>query len=80
MEKDLRKANQKITILEEYLKSGNEAEKRSDAKYEEAVLQEKLLLMRQKHHASSIALKIQTDDKETRCLQGYPLMVFLLCL
>jgi len=51
-EKDLRIANEKITILEESLKSANEAAKRSDAKYEEAVEklqkseEEKILLMR----------------------------------
>ena len=76
--KDLRKANEKITILEECLKSANEAAKMSDAKYEEVVeklrksKEEKISLMRQKYQTSSIAMKIQNDDKKTHLFTGLP--------
>jgi len=72
---DLRKATEKIIVLQECLKSANEAKEASNAKYKEAT---KLLQkseeekLRQNCLASSIVLKIQNDDNKIRLFTGLP--------
>ena len=42
--------------------------------------EEKILLMQQLHQHSSIATKIRNDDKQTRFIRVYFLMMYLYCL
>jgi len=72
IKEDLRKATEKIVMLQECLKSANEAKEASKeaTKLLQKSEEEKLFLMRQNCLASSIVLKI--DDNKIRLFTGLP--------
>ena len=73
-----KKANEKIAALEEKLEAAEELLEKTQAKFEEVANklhksdEEKVLLLRQLHQATSIASKIKNDDKQTRFYTGLP--------
>ena len=77
-EGDLKKVNEKVTSLEGCLEAAKEIIEITEMKLKEAVEklrrseEEKILLMRQLHQASSMALKIKNDDKQTHLFTGLP--------
>ena len=86
-EGDLKKVNEKVTSLEGCLEAAKDVIEITEMKLKEAVEklrkseEEKVLLMRQLHQASSMALKIKNDDKQTHLFTGLPSCnVFVLIL
>ena len=77
-EGDLKKINEKVTSLEGCLEAAKEVIETTEMKLKEAVEklrrseEEKVLLMRQLHQASSMAFKIKNDDKQTHLFTGLP--------
>lgn len=77
-EEDLKKAYEKITNLEGCLEAANKVTETTETKFKEAVEdlhrseEEKILLIRQLHQASSMALKIKNDDNQTHLFTGLP--------
>jgi len=95
LEKDLTEKNEKVIILEDLLKAANETISSTEArlystetKLKEVIdeqdksEEEKVVLMRQLHQASSVAVKIKHDDKQTHFFTGllpsYDVFVVLL--
>ena len=86
-EEDLKKANDKVTSLEECVKAHKEVIETTEMKLREAEDklhrsdEEKILLMRLLHQSSSVALRIKNDDNQTHMFTGLPSYdVFVLLL
>ena len=77
-EEDLKKAYEKIISLEGCLEAAKKVTETIKTKFKEAVEdlhrleEEKILVMRQLHQASSMALKIKNDDNQTHLFTGLP--------
>lgn len=77
-EENLKKANEKVASLEERVKADEEVIEATEKKLREAEDrlrrsdEEKVLLMRQLHRNSSIALKVKNDDNQTHLFTGLP--------
>ena len=77
-EENLKKAYEKVTNLEGCLEAAKEVIETTETKFKEALEnlhrseEEKILLMRQLHQASSMALKIKNDDNQTHLFTGLP--------